>query len=117
MAPDKRLTEVAAVHAGTGHSFTGYEIHIGRTEGADCARPFAQVAGRAEGAVSADGRVQGSYLHGMFRDDAFRAAWLAGLGVEAAGTAYDAEVEAALDGLAAYMEAHLDVAGLLAAAR
>ncbi len=117
MAPDKRLTEVAAVHAGTGHSFTGYEIHIGRTEGADCARPFAQVAGRAEGAVSADGRVQGSYLHGMFRDDAFRAAWLAGFGVEAAGTAYDAEVEAALDGLAAHMEAHLDVAGLLAAAR
>ena len=33
----------------------------------------------------------------MFRDDAFRAAWLAGFGVEAAGTAYDAEVEAALD--------------------
>lgn len=117
MTQDKRLTEVEAVHAGTGRPFAGYEIHIGRTEGPDRARPFAHVAGRPEGAVSGDGRVTGSYLHGMFRDDAFRAAWLAGFGVEAAGASYEAEVEAALDGLAAHMEAHLDVAGLLAAAR
>ena len=72
MTPDKRLTEVHAVHAATGAAFTGYEIHIGATQGPDTERPFAHVEGRPEGAVSADGLVAGSYLHGMFRDDAFR---------------------------------------------
>jgi adenosylcobyric acid synthase len=115
MGPDKHLTEVAAVHAATGAPFRGYEIHIGCTGGPDRARPFALVDGRREGAVSACGRVAGSYLHGMFRDDAFRAAFLAGLGTTAA-TRYDAGVEATLDALAAHMEAHLDVSGLLSAA-
>ncbi len=116
MTPDKRLTEVVAVHAASGAAFRGYEIHIGRTEGADCARPFAFVAGAPEGAVGADGRVAGSYLHGMFRDDGFRAALLGSLGAVSA-VVYDAGVEATLDGLAEHLEAHLDVAGLLATAR
>jgi adenosylcobyric acid synthase len=101
---------------GDGRGFHGYEIHIGRTDGPDRARPFAHVAGVAEGARDASARVQGSYLHGMFRDDGFRAAWLAGFGVDAAGQSYGAEVEATLDALAAHMEAHLDVEGLLALA-
>jgi adenosylcobyric acid synthase len=116
MTPDKRLTAVRATHAATGLPFEGYEIHIGRSDGPDRARPFGFVGGAPEGAVSADGRVAGSYLHGMFRDDAFRAAWLAGFGV-ASGEHYGAGVEAALDALAAHVEAHLDVDGLLATAR
>jgi adenosylcobyric acid synthase len=116
MTPDKRLTTVRATHAATGLSFDGYEIHIGRSDGPDRARPFGFVDGAPEGAVSADGRVAGSYLHGMFRDDAFRAAWLAGFGVASEGR-YGAGMEAALDALAAHLEAHLDVDGLLAAAR
>jgi adenosylcobyric acid synthase len=117
MTHDKHLTETTATHAATGQSFTGYEIHIGITDGPDRARPFAQVAGRPEGAVSADGRIAGSYLHGMFRDDAFRAAWLAGFGVTAAPDSYSATVQTTLDALADHMEAHLDVAAILAAAR
>ncbi|WP_425099506.1 cobyric acid synthase [Tropicibacter sp. S64] len=116
MTPDKRLTEVRAEHAATGAAFSGYEIHIGRSDGADRARPFAFVGGEPEGAVSADGRIAGSYLHGMFRDDAFRAAWLAGFGVTAAQVSYDAGVETVLDGLADHLETHLDVPGLLALA-
>jgi adenosylcobyric acid synthase len=116
MTPDKRLTTVRAVHAATGRPFDGYEIHIGRSDGPDCARPFAYLDGVPEGATSADGRVAGSYLHGMFRDDAFRAAWLSALGV-GSRLAYGAGVEAALDALAAHVEAHLDVDGLLATAR
>lgn len=116
MTGDKRLTEVAAVHAASGQAFAGYEIHMGRSAGADMARPYARVEGVPEGATSADGRIAGSYLHGMFRDDAFRAAWLAGFGATSA-TRYDAGVEAVLDALAAHLEAHLDVGGLLAAAR
>jgi adenosylcobyric acid synthase len=116
MTPDKWLTTVRATHAATGLPFDGYEIHIGRSDGPDRARPFAYLDGAPEGAVNADGRVAGSYLHGMFRDDAFRAVWLAELGVGSDGS-YGASVEAALDALAAHVEAHLDVDGLLAAAR
>ncbi len=116
MTADKSLSEVTAIHAATGVSFTGYEIHIGRSDGPDRARAFAHIGGAPEGAVSADGRVTGSYLHGMFRDDIFRAAWLAGFGVTATG-AYDTGVEATLDALADHLETHLDVDGLLAVAR
>ncbi|MBS0123995.1 cobyric acid synthase [Thetidibacter halocola] len=116
MTGDKRLTQVSAQHAASGADFRGYEIHIGVTEGPDRARPFAFVAGQPEGAVSADGRVAGSYLHGMFADDGFRAAWLSALGAAPSGLGYDAGVEAALDALADHLEAHLDVGGLLALA-
>ncbi|ETX13687.1 cobyric acid synthase [Roseivivax halodurans JCM 10272] len=116
MHADKTLTEVSARHAASGADFTGYEIHIGRTEGPDRARPFAHVNGTPEGATGASGRVAGSYLHGMFRDDAFRAAWLGAYGT-GSDLAYDAGVEGVLDALAAHVEAHLDVGGLIAAAR
>ena len=67
--------------------------------------------------VSADGRVLGTYVHGLFADDAQRAAWLARLGAPASGLAYEAGVEAALDGLARHLEAHLDLDRLLSLAR
>ena len=71
----------------------------------------------AEGAVSADGRVMGSYLHGMFSGDSFRQAFLKQLGAAPSATSYAAGVEDTLDRLAAHLEAHLDVDGLLALAR
>ena len=117
MTGDKRLTLTKGTHADTGQALTAYEIHIGRTAGPDCTRPFAVVAGRGEGAQSADGRVMGSYLHGMFAADGFRAAFLQGLGVKVTFRAHQVGVEATLDALAAHIEAHLDVAGLLALAR
>ncbi len=117
MSPDKRLTRVRATHAPSGQAIEGYEIHIGRSDGSDCARPFAHVDGTPEGATSADGRVTGSYLHGMFAADAFRAAFLAALGGTPSGLAYASGVEETLDRLAAHLEAHLDVPGLLALAR
>ncbi|PCD76884.1 cobyric acid synthase [Pseudothioclava arenosa] len=117
MTGDKRLTEVRAIHAASRQAFSGYEIHIGRTEGADRARLFAEIDGQPEGAMSADGRVAGSYLHGMFSDDGFRRAWLATMGAEASDLAYEAAVEATLDALADHLEVHFDVPGLLALAR
>ncbi|MEL6453024.1 MAG: cobyric acid synthase [Pseudomonadota bacterium] len=116
MTGDKSLTTVTGTHAATAQRFEGYEIHIGRSDGPDRARPFAHVAGQPEGACSADGRVTGSYLHGMFRADGFRAAWLGGFGV-ASDTAYDQTVAATLDALADHLEAHLDVDAILACAR
>ena len=117
MTPDKHLTRVTATHAATKTPMDGYEIHIGRTDGPARARAFAHIDGVAEGAVSPDGRIIGSYLHGMFAGDAFRQAFLATLGAAPSSYAYSADVETVLDDLAAHLERHLDVAGLLALAR
>ena len=115
MTGDKRLTSVHAMHVDTELPFEGYEIHIGRTEGPDNARPFAHVDGQPEGAQSSDGRVMGSYLHGMFSNDAWRGAFLNSLGVTASGS-YSSGVEQALDDLADHVETFLDVEGILQAA-
>jgi adenosylcobyric acid synthase len=117
MTPEKALTRVGAVHAATGTALEAYEIHIGRTDGSDRARPFSFVDRQPEGAVSADGLVHGTYLHGLFTSDAFRRAYLARLGVEASGEYYRARVESALDALADHIERHLDVDNLLRLAR
>ncbi len=117
MTQDKRLTRTHASHAASGLPITAYEIHIGQSSGPDRSRPFAHVQGQPEGATSPDGRVTGSYLHGMFADDRFRAAFLHGLGIAASGRSYSADVDATLDALAAHIEAHLDVPGVLALAR
>jgi adenosylcobyric acid synthase len=115
MSPDKRLARVQATHAATGTAMEGYEIHIGRSEGPGRNRPFAHIQGQPEGAVSPDGRIMGSYLHGLFAGDAFRAAFLAQMGVTSS-LDYGAGVDQTLDDLADHLESHLDVTGLLALA-
>jgi adenosylcobyric acid synthase len=117
MTAEKSLTPTKAVHAETSHQFDAYEIHIGQTKGPDRKHPFAFIDGKPEGAISADGRVQGSYMHGLFASDAFRAAFLARLGIAASSERYRQRVESALDALADHIEQHLDVEGLLALAR
>ncbi|MGR3513725.1 MAG: cobyric acid synthase [Paracoccaceae bacterium] len=114
--PEKRLGTTRAQHVESGIWLDGYEMHKGQTTGPDCARPFVRIDGRPEGAVSADGRVMGSYLHGMFATDAFRSTVLASLEVQGSDLSYDAQLEATLEALAHHMEAHLDIDGLLALA-
>jgi adenosylcobyric acid synthase len=117
MTEQKTLTRVTAHHVETRQPIDAYEIHIGRTYGPDRIRPFALLDGAPEGAVSSDGRVYGSYLHGLFTSDSFRKAFLAQLDIPAADQAYHAKVESALDALADHIETHIDVEGLLALAR
>ncbi|OCX65981.1 cobyric acid synthase CobQ [Thioclava sp. SK-1] len=117
MTSDKRLTRTRARHLGSEQLIDGYEIHIGRSEGADRSRPFATVHGVNEGAISSCGRVTGTYLHGLFSADAFRTAWLAGLGIYARPYNHARSVEEALDALADHMETHVNVPALLALAR
>ncbi len=116
MAGDKTLARTAAAHVATGAGIDAYEIHMGATTGPDCARAFARIGDHVDGALSWDGQVTGTYLHGVFTSDAFRAAWLADLGITAGGMGYGARVDAILDHFAAHMETHLDVEGLLALA-
>ncbi len=112
---DKRLAPVRGRMRGAG--FDGYEMHVGRTAGPDCANPMLTFDdGRDDGAVSDDGRVSGTYVHGLFAGDACRAAWLAGFGA-ASAVSHGASVEAALDALAAHLETHMDVGRLIGLAR
>jgi len=117
MTPQKTLSRVTASHAATSAPIEAYEIHIGTTEGPDRGRAFAILDGKPEGAVSPDGRVHGSYLHGLFTADAFRKAYLAQLDIPAADQRYRARVEDTLDALADHIDAHLDVEGIFALAR
>ncbi|AOX16784.1 cobyric acid synthase [Kozakia baliensis] len=117
MQSGKHLSQVKAVHTASGTIFLGYEIHMGETTGAACSRSFAHIAGAPEGAVSSDGRIMGSYLHGMFAEDAFRSAFLRQLGGPTSNLNYRKKVEKTLDDLAEHLEAHCDVDALLATAR
>jgi adenosylcobyric acid synthase len=115
---DKRLVEAAGASVDGAVPFRGYEMHVGRTEGPDTARAVLRFAdGRLDGAASADGRVVGTYLHGLFADDRQRAAWIERLGGIAAARDHDAEVDATLDALAAHLERHVAVDRLLSFAR
>ena len=113
MTPDKRVTETRAIHPATGTEVRGYEIHLGTTSGPDRARPLFTVTGQPEGAIRADGRVMGSYLHGMFTADAFRRAFLASLGASPGSVSYDQTVEETLDLLADHLAEHVDCPRLL----
>jgi adenosylcobyric acid synthase len=117
LSEEKRLEPVKG-QTNDGAPVSGYEMHMGITDGADCARPFARLAdGSADGAVSADGRVVGTYVHGLFADDRQRAAWLIRLGNATANVAYDDLIERTLDALAAHLAAHIDLDRLLKLAR
>ncbi|HVG47897.1 MAG TPA: cobyric acid synthase [Rubellimicrobium sp.] len=113
MGREKRLARVEGAHRATGARVTGYEIHMGRTDGPDMARPWLTVEGRPEGAESADGRVRGTYLHGLFAADAFRAAMLSELGAAGEGFDWEGQVEATLDALGEHVARALDLDALL----
>ena len=97
--------------------FRGYEMHMGRTNGPDCARPFALLGGRPDGAISRDGRVMGSYVHGLLASTGLRDALLRGLGGQSAGEDYDRSVEDALDQIATSLEVHADIDAMVALAQ
>ena len=88
-------------------------MHIGETTGPDCARAFARIDGRPDGAISTDGRVMGTYVHGALASTAFRAALLARLGARSDERDHGADIDAALDEIAETLERHLDVSALL----
>jgi adenosylcobyric acid synthase len=119
MTGDKSLIAISGRHQASGTFIRGYEMHIGRTRGPDCRRPFATLEdGRIDGAVSTDGRIAGCYLHGLFAEDGFRHAYLSAIRQRpVSGLAYGAEIEAVLDGLAQHLERHLDLDRILEIAR
>jgi adenosylcobyric acid synthase len=117
LSDDKRLEPVSGA-TGDGIPVSGYEMHMGLTQGPDCARPFARLAGGApEGAVSADGQVIGTYIHGLFANDRQRSAWLQRFAAGPASIGYDDMIEQTLDRLAAHLARHIDLDRLLSLSR
>lgn len=72
----KQLKQVSGKLVFADAELHGYEIHMGVSSGAALARPVHVIAGQAEGALSADGQVAGSYVHGLFDHPQACAAWL-----------------------------------------
>ena len=117
LSADKRLEPVSGTSF-DGVPVTGYEMHMGMTSGPDCARPFAQLAdGTAEGAMSADRQVVGTYMHGLFADDRQRSAWLRRFLAGSTMLNYEVLVEETLVQLTAHMTMHVDLDRLLSLAR
>ena len=114
MSGSKAVHPVEGRCVSTGLPVTGYEIHVGRTIGEDCKRPMFDLQDRADGARSADGLIEGSYLHGVFTRDEFRRAWLQRAGADGRSSLdYGAAVNTALDALADGVEHAIDVEALL----
>jgi adenosylcobyric acid synthase len=115
---EKTLEEVQGETIVDGVPVRGYEMHMGRTTGPGTLTPLIRFSdGSIDGAISADGHIAGTYLHGLFSDDRQRSAWTLRLGGVASAHSHDEEVEAALDALAAHLEAHIDIDRLLMLAR
>jgi adenosylcobyric acid synthase len=119
LTASKTVRPVTAHHRASGTDLSAYEIHLGETTGHDTSRAPFILDGRPEGAASRDGRVIGTYLHGLFAADGFRSAFLQALRPDLRfdGLSYEAEVETTLDRLADHLAAHIDTERVLAIAR
>ena len=113
MRPEKTTRRVSGRHLRTGSPVSGYEIHVGRTKGPDLSRPWLEIDGKPAGSMSADGRVMGCYVHGLFAADDFRREFLASMGVVGGQIAFEARVETVLDSLARHVATHVDVDRIL----
>ncbi|WAC25115.1 cobyric acid synthase [Blastomonas sp. SL216] len=114
---DKRVVDVSGISLRDSQPFAGYEIHVGETRATAPVQPLLRLdSGAEDGAVSADGRIAGCYIHQLFDHPAQRGAWLARLGAQSDGVAQAHRVDQALDALAAALEEHVDIDRLLAIA-
>ena len=113
LAADKQLRNVRGTLSLDAAIITGYEIHAGITSGAALNTP-AMLLERdneifADGAVSLDGKILATYLHGLFESQAATDALLRWAGLcEVATPDYHARREADIDRLADAVDMHLD---------
>ncbi len=111
LAAEKQLRNVRGTLMLEGVPVSGYEIHAGISEGAALQRPAARLEHGADGAISGDGQILASYLHGLFESRQATDALLRWAGLCDADTPdYHARREADIDRLADAVERHLDTA-------
>lgn len=110
LKPNKELHAVQGVHLESGEAVRGYEMHMGDTRGDSGLSPWLRLGSRDEGAVSTDGKVMGSYVHGLFAADGFRHSFLSAIkSRQYSGLRYDVKVESTLDELARHLAEHVDL--------
>ena len=114
LEPGKQLRQVSGRLTLDDAAVRGYEIHCGISDGPDLRRPSSRLEdGRVDGAVSADGQVLGSYLHGLFDAPEAQAALLRWAGLHDAVTVdMAAEREVSIDRLADTIDAHMNTPAL-----
>ncbi len=117
-AEAKETAQVRAVHLNTGVEVRGYEIHMGRTEGAEgpvfrILERHGSPADEPDGSSARGGRVWGTYIHGVFDSGPFRRGFLDRLrarrGWEPLRKAFDVDLSESLDRLADRVRASLDM--------
>ncbi len=118
LTPKKATRPAAGTDLASGEPIAGYEIHLGKTTGPDTERPVFDLGGRDDGGQSRDGRVVGTYVHGLFAEDAFRRRYLSRFATfEADALVYNDLVDDTLDRLADHLERSLDIERILDIAR
>lgn len=116
LAAQKQLRNVEGrLHLPDGPVVRGYEIHAGVSEGPALLRPALHIDGRDEGALSADGRILGSYVHGLFDTPEALSALLRWAGLQNPEPLDLAKLrEQSIDRLADTLEQHLDLRAVFA---
>jgi adenosylcobyric acid synthase len=110
-------TGLSAGTADVGAPFAGYEMHVGSTTGPGARRPFLRFNnGATDGSVSADGRVAGCYVHGLFGVTAARAYLVSSIGATPSYEDHSERIDTALNEIATELEACLDIGKLAAIA-
>ncbi len=110
MRGKKSLIEVTGRDCLDDQAVDGFEMHVGDTQGVDLQRPLLTLGERPDGAISPDGKIQGCYLHGLFRSDGFRHAYLSRLKARhSSGLMFEAEIDRILDLWADHLEAQLSL--------
>ncbi len=114
----KALKKVSGSHIETKAKIYGYEMHMGQTEGPDTKRPWAILEdGKSDGAVSANGKISGTYIHGIFESDSFRHAWIKSLIPEFqssnAISNWNKHIDTTINDLASHLESAFDIDQLL----
>ncbi|MDA8363323.1 MAG: cobyric acid synthase [Gammaproteobacteria bacterium] len=113
LRPDKQLRIVRGMLVSAPAEVTGYEIHAGVTTGPGLAHPVLDLEGRSDGAISSDGQILGTYVHGLFESAAACDALLLWAGLRGPESPdYQRHREAEIDRLADEIERHLDVVAI-----
>ncbi len=101
------ISKIGFWHEMFGKTLTGYEIHNGQTR--TDAPLFITENNGFDGCAANGGRIFGTYLHGLFGNNAFRQSWLRSLDIQPVEKNWQEHQSAQLDRLANHLEAHLDM--------
>ena len=113
IAGDKTLLPAEGTTADGNHIISGYEMHMGQTNGPGTSHPMLLALPGEQldgGSICSLGRVMGCYLHGLFNNDTYRSYLLSQItGQDRGNVNFENVVETTLDGLAEHLEKHLDI--------